>query len=192
MNRDDFREKLIASAKEIFEHFGYKKTTMDDIAQSLGKGKSSIYYYFSSKEEIFQAVVENEAGLLRTEVMKAIDKTNDPIEQIKNYVLTRMRINKKTRNYFNVLTNDDLLHLDFIEKIREDFEKEEIKMMEDILKKGVESNKFQIETPGFASIAIITAIKGLEALLIEQYNDESTEDRLDKLLRVLFYGIVKR
>ena len=55
------KTQLIEAAGVTFSRFGYRKTTMDDIAFAAGKGKSSLYYYFKNKEEVFEAVVEKEA-----------------------------------------------------------------------------------------------------------------------------------
>ncbi|MFW6389223.1 MAG: TetR/AcrR family transcriptional regulator, partial [Marinilabiliaceae bacterium] len=55
--QDTVRIAILKSARELFAKFGYRKTTMEDIAQALRKGKSSLYYYFKNKEEIFQAVI---------------------------------------------------------------------------------------------------------------------------------------
>ncbi|HXL00524.1 MAG TPA: TetR/AcrR family transcriptional regulator [Dysgonamonadaceae bacterium] len=49
---DEMRNTIICKAGELFGRYGYKKTTMDDIADALQKGKSSIYYYFQNKEDI--------------------------------------------------------------------------------------------------------------------------------------------
>ena len=55
--KDTVREEILTVAQDIFSRYGYKKTTLDDIAQAIRKGKSSLYYYFSSKEDLFQAVI---------------------------------------------------------------------------------------------------------------------------------------
>ncbi|HNX67284.1 MAG TPA: helix-turn-helix domain-containing protein, partial [Bacteroidales bacterium] len=59
--KDDAKAKIVEIAREIFTRFGFKKTTMEEIAVASRKGKSSIYYYFTSKEDVFKAVVEREA-----------------------------------------------------------------------------------------------------------------------------------
>ncbi|HET6559677.1 MAG TPA: TetR/AcrR family transcriptional regulator, partial [Prolixibacteraceae bacterium] len=48
--KDANRESILKTAQEIFSKYGYKKTTLDDIANAVRKGKSSLYYYFTSKE----------------------------------------------------------------------------------------------------------------------------------------------
>jgi AcrR family transcriptional regulator len=58
VQKDEVRDKIVSVASKIFTRFGFKKTTMEEIAMASKKGKSSIYYYFNSKEDIFRAVVE--------------------------------------------------------------------------------------------------------------------------------------
>jgi len=57
VNKEDYRLKIILTASRIFSHYGFRKTTMEEISKALKKGKSSIYYYFGSKEEIFEAII---------------------------------------------------------------------------------------------------------------------------------------
>ena len=63
--KDANRDAILEIAQEIFSKFGYKKTTLDDIANAVRKGKSSLYYYFSSKEDLFQAVIMKEVDILK-------------------------------------------------------------------------------------------------------------------------------
>jgi AcrR family transcriptional regulator len=190
MNKDILADKIIEKAAEVFTKYGYKKTTMDDIARALGKGKSSIYYYFTSKEEIFQAVVEKEANELRSEVKDAISQYSDSIVKIKTYVITRTAAYKHFRNFFNALNNEELVHLDFITVLRNRFENDEIVLLEQILNEGIQSGKFKLSDTRLASVAIVTALKGLDETL--SLNNQSIEDRLDNLLNILFYGIIIR
>jgi len=47
------KEAIIAGALKVFNQSGIDKTTMDEIAKESGFGKATLYYYFSSKEEVF-------------------------------------------------------------------------------------------------------------------------------------------
>jgi AcrR family transcriptional regulator len=192
MNKDSFSDKIIVKAAEVFNQFGFKKTTMDEIAQQLGKGKSSIYYYFTSKEEIFQAVVEKEAFELKNEVRQAIDRGTNPINKIKNYVLTRVSVYKKITNFYNALKNDGLLHLEFIDALRKKYEKDEVEILQQILIEGVNAGKFKLNDTYVASVAIVTALKGLEETFNKNNDQQQMEAHLDSLLNILFYGITVR
>jgi AcrR family transcriptional regulator len=54
------RREVVQAASRLFQRYGLVKTTMEDIARETGRGKSTLYYYFKSKDEIFDAVVNQE------------------------------------------------------------------------------------------------------------------------------------
>lgn len=192
LDKDEVKEAIVNVARHIFSRFGFRKTTMDEIAIASRKGKSSIYYYFASKEEIFQAVVEKEASILKQELIKAISEAEGPAQKLKAHVLVRMHTMEKLANFYSAIKDDYLSHLDFIEKIRKKYDLEEIQMMETILNEGVENNLFEIGDTALASIAIVTALKGMEIPLFWGVEEKDIEQRLDQLIQILFHGIMKR
>ena len=50
------------AAKQLFFHFGFSKTSMEDIAKQCKLAKPSIYYYYPNKESIFEEIVVEEAN----------------------------------------------------------------------------------------------------------------------------------
>ena len=65
------RNHIVSVARDVFKNYGYKKTTMNDVAKAAGKGKSSIYYYFDSKDAIFKSVILSEARIYRNTVLES-------------------------------------------------------------------------------------------------------------------------
>ena len=192
LDKDEVKEAIVNVARHIFSRFGFKKTTMDEIAIASRKGKSSIYYYFASKEEIFQAVVEKEAEIFKQELIKATNVNDSPAQKLKTHVLVRMRSMEKLANFYSAIKDDFLGHLDFIEKIRKKYDQEEIQMMESILVEGVENGMFEIDDTSLAAIAIVTALKGMEIPLFWGVEEQDIESRLDHLIHILFHGVMKR
>jgi len=192
VEKEEVREQIVEAARQIFSRYGFKKTTMDEIAQSVSKGKSSIYYYFQSKEDIYKAVIEKEATLIRDELTKAISEANNPVDKLKAYVTVRMRTFHAMANFYEAIKNEFLTNLDFINKIREKYDKEEMQMVENFLKDGINRNDFNLDNTELAAIAIVTAMKGLEIPLIKYNNKLNLEERIDHLLNILFFGIIKR
>lgn len=192
VQKDEIRSKIIDVAAKIFTRFGYRKTTMEEIAQAAKKGKSSIYYYYPSKEDIFRAVVEKEAEELKKDLEAAVSRLADPIEQLKTYILFRMYKMKTLTNFYAALKSDDLGHLEFIERIRRDYDRREVKVVTSILQKGMDKKKFVIDDPELAAVALVTAMKGLEIPLFIKKEHGNIEARLDNLIQFLFYGLVKR
>ena len=188
----DTRLAVIKAAQDIFARFGYKKTTVDDIARAAHKVKSTIYQYFESKEEIFQTIVEKESQILKEEIRKAIKAQDNPKKKLLTYVITRIRVLKDLSNFHNALRDEYLEHFVFIEKIRKKYLKDEINTIKKILKNGVDQGTFVIKDLELTACMIVIALKGLEYPLIKEIEVLSNEQGIDSLLGILFSGIEKR
>ena len=192
VNKEEFREKVVLTAGQIFSRYGFRKTTMDEIAKALKMGKSSIYYYFESKEEIFEAVVLHEANVLRNELTTAIKSVESPIDKMKRYIFVRMKSFEKLSNYYNAIFDKNLDHFDFIERIRIKYDREELAILRLILYHGSRRNIFAIANSEYTALAIQTTLKGLEVPLFWQKKEVNIESRLNAILDVLFNGILKK
>lgn len=192
IDKEEYRKKIVLTASEIFSRYGFRKTTMEEIAGALNKGKSSIYYYFKSKEEIFEAVVDHEAQLLKNELSEVIKSSDDPESILRKYVKVRMNLFEKLSNYYNAIFNSDLDHFDFIDKQREKYDMMEIAFIRYLLWRGVKSGQFNLENTGLSALAVQTAIKGLELPLFWQKRNYGLDDQLDAVIDILFYGIVRK
>lgn len=191
--KEEVRAHIVSVARKIFTRYGFRKTTMEQIAASASKGKSSIYYYFRSKEEIFRAVVEKEAFELKQQMDKTIHKDDAPIDKLKTYILFRLHHVRTVENFYAALNDQFLSQMDFILEIRKNFDMEERHLVRDILEEGIRDGSFQVNSSEIGAIAITTMMKGLELPLL--LSDEHRKDRqelLEDLIRVLFYGIIKR
>jgi len=192
INKEEVKKKIIVLAGQIFSRYGFKKTTMDEIANALKMGKSSIYYYFESKEEIFEAVVLYEANILRNELTTTIKSVESPIEKMRNYVYVRMKSFEKLSNYYNAIFDKNLDHFDFIEEIRANYDREELAILRLILYHGTRKKVFNVKNSEYTALAIQTALKGLEVPLFWKKKEHNIENRLEAVLNVLFNGIIRK
>ena len=191
--KEEVRSHIVGVARKIFTRRGFRKTTMEEIAEVSQKGKSSIYYYFNSKEEIFRAVVEKEARELKQRLDRIIQKNESPVERLKAYMLFRLHYVKTLGNFYAALNEESLSHMDFILEIRRNFEEEERQVVREILDDGMRKGFFKLTSSEIGAIAISTMMKGLELpLLLSDNHKTDRGELLDDLIRVLFYGIVKR
>ncbi len=192
VKQEDIREIIITVARNIFTKFGFRKTTMEEIAQAARKGKSSIYHYFHSKEAIFIAVVEKETSTLHFALTEAINTASNPEDMLRAYIRTRMEAINNLANLYSALKDEYLDHYSFIERIRSSFDNKEINMINEILVKGVDKGDFLIEDIEMTAFGIITALKGLEYPIFVKKEYVDFEKKFEGLLNILFYGIVKK
>jgi AcrR family transcriptional regulator len=185
------REIIIKVAQDVFARFGFKKTTMDEIAQLCHKGKRTLYHYFKSKEEIFQTVVEKESEMVKEEISRAIDLQDTPQKKLRACILTRMQALNRMANFYSVFKDSYFEYYAFVEKAREKYISDELEMIKGILKEGARQGVFVINDLDLISSTFILAIKGLELFAMDNEVSE-LERKTDTLLDILFNGILKR
>jgi len=192
IERDIVKEGILDVASIFFSKFGFKKTTIDEIAQAAHKGKSSVYYYFASKEEIFKAVLEKESTVLIEKLMQVINKNIEPEEKFREYIQIRLFSIKELVNFYNAIMSEVLSHLDFIAEIRNKYDSDEIRLIKMILLEGTEKRIFFFRDIEDTATAITTVIKGLE-LPIYLFNKENDlEQKIAQMTDLILYGIVKK
>ena len=70
--------EVIAAARKLFAEAGYAATSLDAIAAAAGMTKGAIYHHFSSKQEVFRAVYEQERQRLSEMEQAAYSRKRDP------------------------------------------------------------------------------------------------------------------
>ncbi len=60
MTEIDNKERIKLQATDLFMKYGIRSVSMDDIANSLGMSKKTIYQYYADKDELVDAVIEEE------------------------------------------------------------------------------------------------------------------------------------
>ncbi len=191
--KDEVREQLVQSARQVFARFGYKKTALDDIARESRKGKSTIYYYFKSKDDIFKAVIDAEAEIRAQAIDDQIREIEDPKQKLKTYIYVRMLTLKMVVNYYEAIKNDLLDNLYFVNSLRTEHFEAEIQQVNNLLIEGIEKGIFTIQNPELAAKTIVTALHGFEVpLILKNLSDEEIQKAVDEMLNILFFGIVAK
>ena len=82
-----------AAGLKVFAQFGFRGSTLDQIAAESGLSKPNILYYFSSKEAIYEALL---AQLLTDwlQPVRDIDPTGDPVEEILIYARHKLKMSR--------------------------------------------------------------------------------------------------
>jgi len=191
--KDEVREQLVQAARQVFVRYGYKKTALDDIAREARKGKSTIYYYFKSKDEIFKAVIDAEAEIRAKTIDDHILILEDPQLKLKTYIYVRMLTLKKVGNYYEAIKNDLLDNLYFVNSFRNNHFDAEINLVKDLLLEGIEKGVYTIQNPELTAKTIVTLLQGFEVpLILKNLSDEELQKSVDEMLNILFFGIVAK
>ncbi len=80
----DTRQNLVNNSSEIFMKYGFFKTTMDDLARELKISKKTIYKYFSSKEDLINAIIQNLMNLVQTNINRIVSGKENSVLKLLN------------------------------------------------------------------------------------------------------------
>ena len=170
MTKDkQIRDLIIVGAKKLFQQYGLAKTTMEDIAREIGKGKSSLYYYYATKEEIFEAVILREKERLKADVFLAVNHEHTADGKLRAFARTIYRA-LKTRKLISDIVNGDTSNDVCLTNIfRKNYDSFELDVIRGIIAYGIENGEFKASyREDLDEIAFIGAsvLRGLQVNLI--------------------------
>jgi AcrR family transcriptional regulator len=112
MNKDEIiRSEILSQAQKLFQQYGLKKTTMDEIAAACGKAKSTLYHYFKNKEEVFDAVIKEEIVNLRKHVKNKVEEYKGMNDKIMTYILEFYRGILTRTNLYRIIKQEHAVEL---------------------------------------------------------------------------------
>jgi len=78
--KEEAKSRILDVANKVFAEKGYHEATMDDIARRLGVSKGAIYLYFSSKEDLFEAMCKTAPQAFKAILYSSFGDEANPIQ----------------------------------------------------------------------------------------------------------------
>lgn len=185
MSEADIKRQIIESATKYFSRYGFRKTTMDEIARNIHKAKGLLYYYFRSKEELFNEVLKQELDRLKATLVKIVESNNNSLTILTDYMLTRFKLLNRAVNYHETLKADFFEKYDFVKNVRDDFEKFEQIQLTAIIVKGNEEGYLNVRDIGPTVDVAMMIIKSIEIPLFLQDKYKEYENTLHELINMI-------
>jgi AcrR family transcriptional regulator len=145
--KTDKRDAILQAAWKLIRHYGYNKTTVEDIAQSAGVGKGTVYLHFRSKAEIMLALTDLTNQRIERDLEQIAVKHAPPADRLRECLLHR------------VMTLFDIVHryphsqdviaslLPAIVQRLERYVRRHGELLGDILREGVAAGELAVDDP---------------------------------------------
>lgn len=156
------RDLLLDTARHLFAKNGFESTTMNEIAQASGKGRRTLYTYFSSKEEIYFAVIQSELDRLSSRMEDVARQEMSPEKKMVKLFFAHLEFVKET-----VYRNGNL-HAEFfrdvwrVESVRKNFDRNEMMLFRRVMNEGNDKGVFDIRNVKLMSMITHYCLKGCE------------------------------
>lgn len=184
--------EILAGAKKLFGKHGLKKTTMEEIASAAGKGKSTLYYYFPSKVEIFEAVVEDEMKNVVRRIREAVNSAFTAKGKLKAFLHSQITSIIGFHSFREVLFEEMMDSMRMLICIKSRYEQIQLDMIREILLGGCQSGEFRDITPERMqkmSFVMVTAFRGLHFPLTIELSESQTQEYFEEMIDMLIEGI---
>lgn len=101
------RASILAAGLDVFSQFGFRGSTLDQIAEAAGLSKPNLLYYFPSKDAIYMALLER---LLDAWIdpLRALDAGGNPVAEILNYAQRKLRMSREYPRESRMFANEIL------------------------------------------------------------------------------------
>ena len=101
------RAAILTAGLEAFSQYGFRGTTLDQIAEAASLSKPNLLYYFPSKDAIYTALLER---LLDTwlDPLRALDAAGDPVEEILAYATRKLEMSREYPRESRMFANEVL------------------------------------------------------------------------------------
>lgn len=176
---------IIDAAGRVFQKWGLHKSTMEDIADEAGKGKSTLYYYFKSKEEIFNIVAMTEVDQILANAKASVEHETKVKEKIKKYIISTLTEMKKHANVYRIVRGEIKGNKRFIEKLRKRFEAREESFVKELFREGIRTHELKLlkaDEIDIAAKAFVGIMAALDLYLFMETEDFGQIDITAKLI----------
>ena len=186
------RERFIEVARQLFARKGVENTTMNDIASASDKGRRTIYTYFKSKREIFNAVIASETDELLSRLRRIVSQNEQAQEKLVKYIDCRFDTMSEIVSRNGSLRAGFFRDVRKVDRARKLITDKESALLKEILRQGVEEGAFHIRDLDSASIVITHTLHGLDVPYVRDNLSKEgvTQENLKEYVtRLILYGI---
>ncbi|MCP4680609.1 MAG: TetR/AcrR family transcriptional regulator [Deltaproteobacteria bacterium] len=189
--KNDKREVILQAAWGLIRHYGYNKTTIDDIARHAGVGKGTVYLYFKSKDEIMLSLTDLTNQRITVELERISGKESPPADRLRQCLLHR------------IMTLFDLVHKyphsedviasmlpEIVERL-DRYVRRHGELLGEIIKEGCETGDFKVEDPAASGQLLAGLFEFLTPPYYRFRSRKSLRGFADQVVDMLLGGLQK-
>jgi AcrR family transcriptional regulator len=191
--REDIKDLILDAAERLLVRYGFKKMTMDDLAQEIGIAKGTIYLHFSSKEEIALSRVDRVIDRLYEELWKIARSKENPSHRLQAMLMTRVLFRFDSVQHYAESIDEQMATIrPALEARREKYFEKEAQIFVQVLQEGKRQKIFFFEEADYTAHTLLVATNALlpsKLKAVELRNRQNLEKRISQISRLLVNGL---
>ena len=182
----------MAAARAEFQRFGFKRTSVDDVARKARMGKATLYHYVSGKEELFQLVLRDGFEAYLSAMEAAVAEEAAPPDKLRRCAEILMQhhteaVRSLEREWVDL--EDDL---PLIIKLVHRYRARELGIIEKIIHEGNQTGHFHLENENLAAGLLQGAFRGMMAEACRTRDYSNKDEVIAFFMKTLLEGLLVR
>ncbi|BAQ09981.1 TetR family transcriptional regulator [Bacillus sp. OxB-1] len=187
----DRKDEIAQAAEKSFSLFGYKATTMDQIAKIANVGKGTIYTFFSNKEELFQTIVWQMVEEMKHASDQCAVEGASFEEKAHARIMELLKFRETHKLYIKLIEEENELRTLAVSEMLQSVEKEILRFIQTKIERGIVSGELK---PCDSKLVAFLLYKSYMALVIDwnkTHNRQLGEEEIAQLLsQTVFSGLM--
>jgi len=189
------RDAILDATDILLAKFGYKKMSIQDLADEVGIGKGSIYLHFSSKEEIALSQIDRMIGRLKDKLEVVADSKGSPGDRLAKMLRLRVIYRCESVHHYSQGINDLLAQLrpQLLERRKKHFHEEAV-LLSRVIAEGQSAGEFAEGDSLELARTLVTATNSLLPYSLSAYelgDLKTIESEIKTVAKLLIRGLRK-
>lgn len=182
------KRKIFETAMQLFADKGYEATSIEEITATVGVAKGTLYYHFSSKEEIFNFLVEEGMKLLKNSIKIKTDKVSNYIDKIRAIILIQIKVIVKYESLITIILSQ-MWGKEERNKRSRQYVLEYIEIIEEIIKKGIEKGEIVGGDPSAIAAEIFSVTSSCLIYKFKMEEDIDIQTMYREIEKIVINGL---
>jgi AcrR family transcriptional regulator len=195
-SREELHNVILDAAERLMARYGFKKTSVDDLAREAGIGKGTIYLHFASKEDVAMACIERVNAAVRARLTQIARGPGSPSERIGSMLVERVMLRTECARMWAQSIDEiaSILRISF-EARRARLAEQEARIFAELLIEGALLGAFSCQDADATAHTLLLATSGLMPSNLgarERCDRAEIEERAGRVARLLLDGLLAR
>ncbi len=185
------KRKIFETAMQLFADKGYEATSIEEITATVGVAKGTLYYHFSSKEEIFNFLVEEGMKLLKNSIQIKTDKVSSYIDKIRAIILIQIKVIVKYESLITIILSQ-MWGKEERNKRSRQYVFEYLNIVEKIVREGIEKGEIIDRDPEVIASEIFSLTSSCLIYKLKTEKNLDIQSMYKEIEKIAISGIMKQ
>ena len=184
---------ILEAARKVFARKGFHEATVDDIAETAGVAKGTVYLYYASKRDVYFAALKFGIAQMYSLLLDELKQVSTPEEKLKVLIATKLAYFDENRDFFKIyyseLGNIPTTHPGGIDNEFKSLYQEQARLVETILKEGARKKVIRNLRTEQTAFAISDIVRGVVTHRILGWSKSKISQDVDFIFDLIWKGI---